>query len=122
MAVAVVVADAIFLPVEVGERAGLAVGPAVVNPTPRSALLIGLQLANGRCLRFDPCSDTATLTGSIAWADLPRLDQRHDAEHEGGKRQPARLIGGPRAQSTTARRCGNLPGANWVVIAFLKRP
>jgi transposase len=55
------VADAIFLPVEVGERAGLVAGPAAVDPLPPSALPIELQLANGRCLRFDPGMDTATL-------------------------------------------------------------
>jgi transposase len=55
------VADAIFLPVEVGERAGLVAGPAAVDPMPPSALPIELQLANGRCLRFDPGMDTATL-------------------------------------------------------------
>ncbi len=55
------VADAIFLPVEVEERAGLAIGSAAVDPIPPSALPIELQLASGRCLRFDPGLDTATL-------------------------------------------------------------
>lgn len=55
------VADAIFLPVEVEERADLAIGSAAVDPIPPSALPIELRLANGRCLRFDRGLDTATL-------------------------------------------------------------
>ena len=55
------VVDAIFLPVEVGERSGLVAGPAAVDPVPSSALPIELLLANGRCLRFDRGLDTASL-------------------------------------------------------------
>lgn len=53
--------EALFLPVELDRHPELAV-PMVVAHTkaPRPAR-IELQLASGRCLRFDPGMDTATL-------------------------------------------------------------
>lgn len=57
--------EAIFLPVELGERQELAKAPAPVDPMPPSPAPIELQLANGRCLRFDPMVEATVLTRLI---------------------------------------------------------
>ena len=53
--------ETLFLPVELSEPAELAAHPSTVDPVPQRPALIELQLANGRCLRFDPMLDTTTL-------------------------------------------------------------
>lgn len=57
--------EAIFLPVEIAERPGLAAVPTSVDPATPFAALIELQLANGRSLRFDPMVDATVLTRLI---------------------------------------------------------
>ena len=57
--------ETVFLPVELSAPAELTVHPSAENPTPQSIALIELQLANGRCLRFDPMLDAAALTRLI---------------------------------------------------------
>ena len=57
--------ETLFLPVELSAPAELTVHPSAEDPTPQSIALIELQLANGRCLRFDPMLDTTTLTRLI---------------------------------------------------------
>ena len=57
--------ETLFLPVELEGPADL-VGPAPsVEPAAAHLSKIELQLANGRCLRFDPALDTGTLTRLI---------------------------------------------------------
>ena len=53
--------EALFLPVELSAPAELAAHPSAGDPAPQRSALIELQLANGRCLRFDPMLDTTTL-------------------------------------------------------------
>lgn len=55
----------LFLPVELSAPAELAVPSLAVDPTPQRPALIEVQLANGRCLRFDPMLDAAALTRLI---------------------------------------------------------
>lgn len=57
--------ETVFLPVELSAPAELTVHPSAVDPAPQRPVLIELQLANGRCLRFDPMLDTTTLTRLI---------------------------------------------------------
>ena len=57
--------EALFLPVELSAPAELAVPSLAEDLTPQRPALIELQLANGRCLRFDPMLDTTTLTRLI---------------------------------------------------------
>ena len=57
--------EALFLPVELSAPAELAAHPSAGDPAPQRSALIELQLANGRCLRFDPMLDTAALTRLI---------------------------------------------------------
>ena len=53
--------ETVFLPVELSAPAELAVPSLAEDLTPQRPALIELQLANGRCLRFDPMLDTTTL-------------------------------------------------------------
>jgi transposase len=53
--------ETLFLPVELSAPAELTVHPSAGDPAPQRPALIELQLANGRCLRFDPMLDTTTL-------------------------------------------------------------
>ena len=59
--------DALFLPVELDRRAEMVVPVPVpmTDAEARRPVQIELQLANGRCLRFDPVLDTRTLTQLI---------------------------------------------------------
>ena len=57
--------ETLFLPVELSAPAELAVHPSAEDPTPQRPALIEVQLANGRCLRFDPMLDAAALTRLI---------------------------------------------------------
>lgn len=57
--------ETLFLPVELTAPAELTVHPSAGDPAPQRPALIELQLANGRCLRFDPMLDTAELTRLI---------------------------------------------------------
>ena len=57
--------ETVFLPVELSAPAELAVPSLAGDPAPQRSALIELQLANGRCLRFDPMLDTTTLTRLI---------------------------------------------------------
>jgi len=57
--------EALFLPVELEMPADLAVPAPSVEPAAAPPSNIELQLANGRCLRFDPALDTGTLTRLI---------------------------------------------------------
>ena len=57
--------ETVFLPVELSAPAELAVPSLAEDLTPQRPALIELQLANGRCLRFDPMLDTTTLTRLI---------------------------------------------------------
>lgn len=54
--------EAQFLPVELDRRSEFAVPTALGAP---GSAQIELQLANGRCLRFDPALDAVTLTHVI---------------------------------------------------------
>ena len=56
--------ETLFLPVELRAPTELA-HPSTVGTAPQRSALIELQLANGRCLRFDPILDTTTLTRLI---------------------------------------------------------
>ena len=49
------------MPVELSAPAELTVHPSAEDQAPQRSALIELQLANGRCLRFDPMLDTTTL-------------------------------------------------------------
>jgi transposase len=51
--------------VELSALAELTVHPSTVDPAPQRPALIELQLANGRCLRFDPMLEAAALTRLI---------------------------------------------------------
>ena len=53
------------MPVELSAPAELAAHPSAGDPAPQRSALIELQLANGRCLRFDTMLDTTTLTRLI---------------------------------------------------------
>ena len=57
--------ETLFLPVELNASAELAVPSLAVDPTPQRPALIEVQLANGRCLRFDPMLETTMLTRLI---------------------------------------------------------
>ena len=57
--------ETVFLPVELSAPAELAVPSLAGDPAPQRSALIELQLANGRCLRFNPMLDTTTLTRLI---------------------------------------------------------
>ena len=57
--------ETVVLPVELNAPAELAVPSLAEDLTPQRPALIELQLANGRCLRFDPMLDTTTLTRLI---------------------------------------------------------
>ena len=57
--------ETVFLPVELSAPAELAVPSLAEDLTRQRPALIELQLANGRCLRFDPMLDTTTLTRLI---------------------------------------------------------
>ena len=57
--------EALFLPVELSAPAEMAVPSLAEDPAPPRPALIELQLANGRCLRFDPMLDAAALTRLI---------------------------------------------------------
>jgi transposase len=57
--------EALFLPVELDRRAELSVPAAMSAPEARRFTSIELQLANGRCLRFDAALDMAMLTPLI---------------------------------------------------------
>lgn len=57
--------EALFLPVELDRRADLAVSVPMTGVETRRPSQIELQLANGRCLRFDPALDATTLTQLI---------------------------------------------------------
>lgn len=59
------VPGALFLPVGLDRRVELAVPAVMANTEARHSGQIELQLANGRCLRFDPALDTTTLTQLI---------------------------------------------------------
>ncbi|AMY72212.1 IS66-like element accessory protein TnpA [Frigidibacter mobilis] len=61
--------ETLFLPVELDRPTDLAVpDPSVERAAPQLSR-IELQLANGRCLRFDPALDTGTLTRLIRVVD-----------------------------------------------------
>lgn len=57
--------EALFLPVELARPMELAVPPGGVRATVPRVAQIELQLASGRCLRFDPVLDMTTLTQLI---------------------------------------------------------
>lgn len=57
--------EALFLPVELEMSADLAVPAPSVEPAAADPSKIELQLANGRCLRFNPALDTGTLARLI---------------------------------------------------------
>ena len=57
--------ETVFLPVELSAPAELATHPSAEDQASQRPALIELQLANGRCLRFDPMLDTTTLTRLI---------------------------------------------------------
>jgi transposase len=57
--------EALFLPVELDRRAEPAVPAPVIVAEERRPSRIELQLAKGRCLRFDPALDATTLTQLI---------------------------------------------------------
>ena len=57
--------DARFLPVELDRRAEMVVPVPMTDAEARRPVQIELQLANGRCLRFDPVLDRSTLTQLI---------------------------------------------------------
>ncbi len=57
--------ETLFLPVELERPADPAVPEPSVAPAAPHLSRIELQLANGRCLRFDPALDTGTLTRLI---------------------------------------------------------
>lgn len=59
------VPEALFLPVELDRRSELSVPTPMAGTEARRPAPIELQLANGRCLRFDPALDAATLTQVI---------------------------------------------------------
>jgi transposase len=57
--------EALFLPVELDRRADFAVATPITDTEARHPVQIELQLANGRCLRFDPGLEAAMLTQLI---------------------------------------------------------
>lgn len=57
--------EALFLPVELARPMELAVPPGGVRAEVPRVAQIELQLASGRCLRFDPVLDMTTLTQLI---------------------------------------------------------
>ena len=57
--------EALFLPVDLDGPIELAISPAAICADARRPAQIELQLANGRCLRFDPALDAVTLTQVI---------------------------------------------------------
>jgi len=57
--------EALFLPVEWDRGAEVPVPAAITGPEARRPAQIELQLANGRCLRFDPALEAAALTHVI---------------------------------------------------------
>lgn len=60
-----VLPETLFLPVELDRSADPVVPAPGVEPAAPHLPRIELQLANGRCLRFDPALDTGTLTRLI---------------------------------------------------------
>lgn len=52
---------ALFLPVELDRQTKLAVPVPIADTAVRHPAQIELQLANGRCLRFDPAVDAMAL-------------------------------------------------------------
>ena len=57
--------EALFLPVELDRNTELAVPTSVTCTEALRPAQIELQLANGRCLRFEPSLDATTLTQVI---------------------------------------------------------
>lgn len=57
--------EALFLPVELDRPMDLAIPTAAICAEAPRPAQIELQLANGRCLRFDPTLEMATLTQVI---------------------------------------------------------
>ena len=57
--------EALFLPVELDRGAELPVPAAITGPETRGPSQIELQMANGRCLRFDAALEAATLMNVI---------------------------------------------------------
>jgi transposase len=57
--------EALFLPVEFDRPMKLGMPTAVTQVEAERPAQIDLQLANGRCLRFDPALDAVTLTQVI---------------------------------------------------------
>lgn len=57
--------EAQFLPVEFVRQTELAMPTPIVDTKARRPAQVELQLANGRCLRFDPALDATTLTQVI---------------------------------------------------------
>jgi transposase len=57
--------EALFLPVELDRPMDLAIPTAAICAEAPRPAQIELQLANGRCLRFDPTLEMATLTHVI---------------------------------------------------------
>lgn len=57
--------EALFLPVNLGRPLELAMPAALTQVEAARPAQIELQLANGRCLRFDPALDAVTLTHVI---------------------------------------------------------
>ncbi|MDK8872358.1 transposase [Paracoccus sp. SSJ] len=53
--------EALFLPVELDRQTELAVPVLIADTAARRPAQVELQLANGRCLRFDPALDAMTL-------------------------------------------------------------
>jgi transposase len=60
-----VLPEALFLPVELDRGAELPVPAAITGPETRGPSQIELQMANGRCLRFDAALEAATLMNVI---------------------------------------------------------
>lgn len=54
-----------FLPVELNSLAECLVPPLSLHAEPRRPCTVELHLTNGRCLRFEPTLDCATLTQMI---------------------------------------------------------
>jgi len=53
--------EELFLPVELDRGAEFPMQTAITGPVTRGPSQIELQLVNGRCLRFDPALEAATL-------------------------------------------------------------
>lgn len=57
--------EALFLPVELDRGVEVPMGAVIASPEAWRPAQIELQLANGRCLRFEPGLDATTLTQLI---------------------------------------------------------